>query len=132
MRLDDLEKLEAARVVFTDDECFSLNAEQHNENRHPYTCGRNSRHRPLIATRGGWRCADCDYKQDWAHGAVGGASHDERLLAIARAAAAHVKALDAEEAAAKLDIGTFLAVANVANMTRDNLRAALAKLEGGG
>lgn len=54
--------------IWTDDECFSLNAGQHDSTRHPYTCGNDSRHRPLIATRFGWRCADCDYRQGWAHG----------------------------------------------------------------
>lgn len=53
--------------VFTDEECFNLNAHQHNSQRHPYTCGNDSQnHRPLIATPQGWRCADCDYKQNWA------------------------------------------------------------------
>ncbi len=54
-------------TVFTDEECFHLNANQHRRDRHPYTCGNNSRHRPLIATPTGWRCADCDYRQGWAH-----------------------------------------------------------------
>ena len=55
-------------TVFTDDQCFWLNANQHRGDIHPYTCGNNSTHRPLIATRKGWRCADCDYTQNWAHG----------------------------------------------------------------
>lgn len=55
-------------IVFTDDQCFFLNANQHRGDIHPYTCGNDSRHRPLIATRQGWRCADCDYRQNWAHG----------------------------------------------------------------
>src|SRR5437870_2236650 len=54
-----------AEVSWTEDEVFALNAGQHD--RHPYTCGNDSRHRPLIATRNGWRCADCDYRQGWAH-----------------------------------------------------------------
>lgn len=59
---------EGMAVVFSDEQCYRLNASQHDESRHPYTCGKNSRHRPLIATRFGWRCADCEYRQDWAHG----------------------------------------------------------------
>ena len=53
--------------LWTDEQCFELNAHQHRGDMHPYTCGNDSRHRPLIATRQGWRCADCDYTQNWAH-----------------------------------------------------------------
>lgn len=35
--------------------------------RHPYTCGENSNHKPLIPTQDGWVCSDCDYTQNWAH-----------------------------------------------------------------
>jgi hypothetical protein len=58
---------DATPVTFTDDECFNMNAWQHDNSVHPFTCGNDSRHRPLIATRTGWRCADCDYRQNWAH-----------------------------------------------------------------
>ena len=53
--------------IWTDEQVFQLNASQHRGDIHPYTCGNDSRHRPLIATPQGWRCADCDYKQGWAH-----------------------------------------------------------------
>ena len=33
---------------------------------HPYTCGNNSEHTPLVPTNDGWYCLDCDYTQDWA------------------------------------------------------------------
>lgn len=56
------------RDSWTDEQCFALNAGRHDRGRHPYTCGHDSRHRPLVATRQGWRCADCDYRQFWAHG----------------------------------------------------------------
>lgn len=59
---------EEAGYIWTDDEVFKLNAGQHDDRFHGYTCGKDSRHRKLIATRKGWRCADCDYKQGWAHG----------------------------------------------------------------
>lgn len=55
--------------IWTDAQCFAMNAAQHDGNRHPYTCGKDSRHRPLIATRRGWRCCDCDYLQGRHHGA---------------------------------------------------------------
>jgi hypothetical protein len=54
--------------MWTDDEVFALNASQHDHTRHPYTCGNNSNHRPLIATRKGWQCADCHYTQHVANG----------------------------------------------------------------
>lgn len=68
---DDKETLANGFIdrVFTDAQCYVLNAGQHDRKRHPYTCGNNSRHRPLIATPAGWKCADCDYRQDWAHDA---------------------------------------------------------------
>ena len=128
MTPDELKLIEAEKVVFTDDECFALNSEQHNKNRHPYTCGCNSRHRPLIATRGGWRCADCDYKQDWAHDAAGGLVHDERLVAIARAARRYLTACDIVES------GEWPESHEPAKEVVESevaLRAALAKLESG-
>jgi hypothetical protein len=34
---------------------------------HPYTCGNGGHsHGVLKATRDGWVCEHCDYKQDWA------------------------------------------------------------------
>ena len=44
---------------------FSMNAHQHSSVYHPYTCGNKSSHRPLIACYDGWRCADCDYHQQF-------------------------------------------------------------------
>lgn len=60
-------KLVPGEVIWTDEECYVLNAHQHDNCRHAYTCGNNSRHRPLIATRFGWRCCDCDYTQANSH-----------------------------------------------------------------
>lgn len=54
--------------IWSDQIVFHLNSGQHDHTRHGYTCGNDSRHRPLIATPQGWRCADCDYEQDFAHG----------------------------------------------------------------
>lgn len=61
---------DVVKAKWSDEQCFRLNAHQHNQEVHPYTCGNDSRHRPLIATENGWRCADCDYRQDWAHEAT--------------------------------------------------------------
>jgi hypothetical protein len=61
---------DAEAVIWTDERCFELNALQHDHTYHGYTCGNDSRHRPLIATRQGWRCADCDYRQGWAHNVI--------------------------------------------------------------
>lgn len=55
------------RTPWTNEQIAALQAHQDNPMYHPYTCGNDSRHTPLIATKDGWRCADCDYKQDWAH-----------------------------------------------------------------
>jgi hypothetical protein len=53
------------RTELSEEQCFELNALQHNRNFHGYTCGKDSKHRPLIATRIGWRCADCSYTQQY-------------------------------------------------------------------
>lgn len=34
---------------------------------HPYTCGNDSSHSDLVATKNGWVCKNCDYTQKWAH-----------------------------------------------------------------
>lgn len=66
-----------------DDETIRrLNDYQRSGRFHPYTCGNdrsNSAHTRqakasgdepglLVATRDGWRCPACKYKQTWAHG----------------------------------------------------------------
>ena len=53
---------------FTDAAIAQLNLWQHRRDIHPFTCGHDSRHRVLVATREGWVCEDCDYRQMWAHG----------------------------------------------------------------
>lgn len=53
--------------IWTEEQCRHLNAGQQDETHHPYTCGNNSNHRPLIATKQGWICYDCDYRQFWSH-----------------------------------------------------------------
>jgi len=58
-----VQRFDTQPVRCDDEECFALNAQQHRADLHPYTCGNDSSHRPLIATPGGWRCADCDYRQ---------------------------------------------------------------------
>jgi len=63
-----MEKLENLRIRNIEREyaVARLNANQHRPDElHPYTCGNNSKHRPLIACYGGWWCADCGYEQDY-------------------------------------------------------------------
>lgn len=64
----------AVTAPWTADQVVTLNARQSDPTRHPYTCGADIAHRPLVATPAGWACADCDYRQGWAHGfdATGG------------------------------------------------------------
>lgn len=50
--------LEAQREL-----AFAANANQHRTDLHPYTCGNDSNHRPLIHCGYEWRCADCEYRQ---------------------------------------------------------------------
>ena len=55
------------KAPFTQQEVDSLNNWQKLGYVHPFTCGNDSSHRPLLATTDGWICQDCDYTQDWAH-----------------------------------------------------------------
>lgn len=48
-------------AVWDDERVYKLNAHQHDQTCHPYTCGTDSTHRPLVATRFGWQCADCGF-----------------------------------------------------------------------
>lgn len=52
--------------IWDDEMVYKLNAHQHDGTCHPYTCGTDSTHRPLVATRFGWQCADCGFTQAWA------------------------------------------------------------------
>jgi hypothetical protein len=62
-------------MVWTQEQVDALNAQQRDSRFHPYTCGkRNSAdfnhldgEGVLVATRHGWVCQFCDYRQDWAH-----------------------------------------------------------------
>jgi len=56
------------KTPFTPEQVEQLNRFQSLGNVHPFTCGNNSRHRDLVATESGWKCLDCDYTQQWAHG----------------------------------------------------------------
>lgn len=47
---------------------------------HPFTCGVDSRHRPLQATKRGWRCLDCSYTQNWAWKAMMDGTWETYLL----------------------------------------------------
>jgi hypothetical protein len=54
---------------FTADQVDALNVFQRLGYIHPFTCPghEGGGDRDLIATRGGWICCHCDYRQDWAH-----------------------------------------------------------------
>jgi hypothetical protein len=53
------------RAPFTSEQVRSLNDYQSSP-LHEFTCGTNSSHRPLNATRSGLRCLDCKYRQEFA------------------------------------------------------------------
>lgn len=55
------------KAPWTEEQVANLNTYQESGIFHPYTCGKDSRHRDLVATTDGWVCLDCDYKQDWCH-----------------------------------------------------------------
>jgi hypothetical protein len=66
---------------FTPPQVEALNRWQRTPWVHPFTCGNRDApghreygeahgqdHGTLTATRDGWRCPVCDYRQNWAHG----------------------------------------------------------------
>ena len=62
------------KAPFTPEQVEALNHWQHSGKIHPFTCGGNRTDElhldgqgVLVATREGWVCPYCDYKQDWAH-----------------------------------------------------------------
>ena len=69
-----VEMMDGARIRFapwSQEEVELLNKMQHMDTMHPYTCGnRHCSHQgsaALVATRIGWTCDYCDYRQDWVH-----------------------------------------------------------------
>ena len=59
--------LRTTRIPFNDKQIESMNGFQSSGVFHPFTCGNDSNHANLVATKDGWICIDCDYTQDWAH-----------------------------------------------------------------
>ncbi len=65
--------LSSLYTPWTQEQVDGLNRRQQAIDLHPYTCGIDSTHRPvLLATANGWRCpvdmlGGCLYRQDWAH-----------------------------------------------------------------
>lgn len=73
-------------LPWSDEQVTALNRFQDSGQLHPFTCGSGNRsdasHRDvrarlglrdngqLIATRAGWICPACDYRQEWAHAAM--------------------------------------------------------------
>jgi len=63
------------RAPFTEAQVEALNRWQKNPEVHPFTCGsghrKDARHLDgegiLVATKAGWICPFCDYRQNWAH-----------------------------------------------------------------
>ena len=57
---------------WTDEQVDKLNRYQQLGNFHEFTClnSHGDLSRTLIATRDGWICPNCDYKQTWAHSAM--------------------------------------------------------------
>jgi hypothetical protein len=57
------------KAPWTSKQVDSLNQFQHSGMMHPFTCPghEGDGDRNLVATRSGWICCHCDYRQDWAH-----------------------------------------------------------------
>lgn len=54
---------------WTPDQVDRLNRFQHTGYVHPFTCpdAHDGADRTLVATKAGWVCPHCDYRQNWAH-----------------------------------------------------------------
>jgi hypothetical protein len=52
------------KAPWTDEQVAALNRWQQAGFVHPFTCYDGD---DLVATRDGWVCPHCNYKQDWAH-----------------------------------------------------------------
>lgn len=55
------------KAPWTADQVESLNGFQGCGCYHPFTCGGCDNRDGLVATKTGWTCPSCDYRQDWAH-----------------------------------------------------------------
>lgn len=56
------------KAPFSVEQVDALNRFQHDGRFHEFTCGNeHAGNKALVATRAGWICCHCDYKQDWAH-----------------------------------------------------------------
>ena len=57
----------SVQAPWSDDIVERLNAFQHSDMFHPYTCG--DCRSDLIATNAGWKCSEvgCSFTQNWAH-----------------------------------------------------------------
>lgn len=60
------------KAPFTAEQVDALNRYQRLGYVHEFTCAEahDGADRALYATREGWRCPHCDYRQDWAHAAM--------------------------------------------------------------
>jgi len=55
------------KTPWSEENVTKLIARQQNPTMHEYTCGGADCLGVLIPTTNGWKCPDCDYKQDWCH-----------------------------------------------------------------
>lgn len=55
------------KAPWSDEQIKLFNNYQYHCQFHPYTCGKDSNHRLLVATVIGFVCLDCDYRQHWAY-----------------------------------------------------------------
>ena len=57
---------EQVNSPFTDDQVASLNTSQRAGVFHSFTCGTENCRGILVASREGWHCPSCSYRQYWA------------------------------------------------------------------
>lgn len=60
--------MEQSMPPWNKDQIKNLNSWQTCGFFHPFTCGNEKCRADLIATENGWKCPNCDYTQNWAHG----------------------------------------------------------------
>ena len=68
METEPTRQPEPLLVPWTAEQVDALNRWQRAGIVHEFTCPRDHEgDRTLVATRDGWICCHCDYRQDWAH-----------------------------------------------------------------
>jgi hypothetical protein len=74
--------LDKITAPFTAEQVEVLNLHQKCGFFHPFTCGKDSNHLDLVATKAGWVCPGCAYTQTWAWESMANRENIERQISF--------------------------------------------------